>query len=147
MRKRIVRAVGAAHLDEVVAVAQNNALASTGKCLSDHKLLALFDDVDWAGILVADAGKHILVLIEGKLFVYLIAGMQLVVQVRGFREQRLHTNHLGVAAQRTVVAREAGATETITRTQVPVMRRQSVPILGRGVRRTSCPRGSRSQQH
>jgi hypothetical protein len=32
------------------------------------------------------------------LFIYLIAGVQLVVKVRGFGQQRLHTDHLGVAA-------------------------------------------------
>ena len=98
MRKRATRAVGAAHLDQVVAIAKDNALASAGERLSDDKLLTLFDDVDGAGVLVADAGEHILLLVQGKLFIYLIAGVQLVVKVRGFGQQRLHTDHLGVAA-------------------------------------------------
>ena len=98
MRKRATRAVGAAHLDQVVAIAKDNALASAGERLGDDKLLTLFDDVDGAGVLVADAGEHILLLIQGKLFIYLIAGVQLVVKVRGFGQQRLHTDHLGVAA-------------------------------------------------
>ncbi len=125
--------MGAAHLNEVVAVAQNNALASAGECLSNDKLLALFNDIDRAGVLVTDASEHILVFVEGELFVYLIASMQLVVKVRGFREQRLHTDHLGVAAQRTVVARETRATKSIARTQVPkIMRQTQFQSLGGG---------------
>ena len=98
MRKRATRAVGAAHLDQVVAIAKDNALASAGERLGDDKLLTLFDDVDGAGVLVADAGKHVLVSVQGKLFVNLIASMELVVKVSGFGQQRLHTNHLSIAA-------------------------------------------------
>jgi hypothetical protein len=118
-------AVGTAHLDEVVAITQNNALARAGECLGNHELLALFNDVDRAGIFVADSGENILILVEGELFVNLITSMQFVVQVSGFGEQRLHTNHLGVSTQRSVVTRETGASKTIARTQVPALRRQN----------------------
>ena len=93
----MAEAVSTAHLDQKVAVAQDNALAGTRECRCNDKLLALFNDVDRARVLVADASEHILVSVESKLLVDLIAGVQFVVQVRGLGQQRLNTDHLGVA--------------------------------------------------
>ena len=93
----MAEAVSTAHLDQKVAVTQDNALAGARECRCNDKLLALFNDVDRARVLVADASEHILVSVESKLLVDLIAGVQFVVQVRGLGQQRLNTDHLGVA--------------------------------------------------
>ena len=88
----------ATRLDQVVAVAQDDALAGTRKRLSNHKLLAFLNNCDGARILVTDTSEHVLVFVQSQLLVDLIARVQLVVLVCRFGQQWVHAHQLGVPA-------------------------------------------------